>query len=252
MICRCTSRNSSEMRVRVRDQSTIPARSRDVMSIDNGHCKAAAGSMARSGTPGRIAAWPGSSACCPVAGERGSTTCDAAAAGMEGGPRSIDEAKASIASSERSQSSGPPARLDGCAQPGSAEVAAFIASASGDGANKEEDCRGPSRGAAGRATGLPGARSAAPSAEVSAACSASEWRKRCAAESSRAPDRRSLSATRSTRWDAFGINISRQLRRFRSNVSSSDQRCPAQYVEHETPIDTDEHGDRRAEPQRCH
>src|SRR6201999_581912 len=52
-IWRCTSRNSSEMRVRVRDQSTMPARSSETASIETGPCNApAAGSAAaRVGKP---------------------------------------------------------------------------------------------------------------------------------------------------------------------------------------------------------
>src|ERR1700712_409373 len=50
-IWRCTRRNSSEIRVRVRDQSTMPARSRDTASTDAGpNSKEAAGSAERSST----------------------------------------------------------------------------------------------------------------------------------------------------------------------------------------------------------
>ena len=48
MIWRCTRRNSSEIRVRVRDQSTMPARSKDTASIDAGPCRSN-GSAARVG-----------------------------------------------------------------------------------------------------------------------------------------------------------------------------------------------------------
>ena len=36
MICRCTSRNSSEMRVRIQSQSIRPARSRETASMEDG------------------------------------------------------------------------------------------------------------------------------------------------------------------------------------------------------------------------
>src|ERR1700735_4409637 len=81
MIWRCTSRNSSEMRVRVRDQSSMPARSRDLTSIEDGPCKVVAGSeinphrgtpelrsVARSGAAIRIVAWPGTPTCSPIDG----------------------------------------------------------------------------------------------------------------------------------------------------------------------------------------
>src|SRR5689334_20692637 len=45
-ICRCTSRNSSEIRVRVRDQSTMPARSSATASMAGRACGGIAGQAA--------------------------------------------------------------------------------------------------------------------------------------------------------------------------------------------------------------